>query len=95
MKRILASLAIVGLLATSAHAVGRYSYNPTSFSPIRIIGQWAIGNQRVALTTTDNWRQNGPCWEKVFTVYSVWYNHFTHETTVQIDGQVVTQTVCP
>ena len=80
MKKILASLAIVGLLATSAHAIGRYSYNPTSFSPINIIGQWAIGNQRIAMATHD-FCLNG---QKMFALTEVWKNHFTGQITVNV-----------
>lgn len=81
MKNIIAATLIAcALLATPAHAVTRFSYNPSSFSPIRIIGQWAIGNQRIALSTHD-FCVNG---QKRFAVTEVWRNHFTGEITVNV-----------
>lgn len=90
MKKILASLAIVALLCSSAHAVTRWSYNPTSFNPIRIIGQWSIGNQRIALAT-HSFCLNG---QGQFAVTEVWKNHFTGEITVNVTTAPTGQ-VCP
>ena len=87
MKRILIALSVVALFATTAHAVTRWSPNPSTFSPIRIVLQWIIGNQRIALVTSDSC-QNG---HKVFTVTSVYLNHFTRQITVQVDSVVTGQ----
>lgn len=98
MNRILTIALTILLTSTiwsSAHAVGRYSYNPSQWAPIKVLAQWAIGNQRISVQTVETWVAVGPCWQKTFAVYSVWYNHFTYETTVQMDRSVVTETVCP
>lgn len=91
MKRtIILAAALWFFSATFAFAGKIVSPNPSYGQPIKVIYQWAIGNQRMAVFTVDSC-VNG---QKTFAVFSVWYNHFTHETTVQLDGSVVTGT-CP
>lgn len=86
MKRIFASLAIVAvvcLLSTTAHAVGRYSYNSTSFSPVKIVRQGYHGTYhgQTQVKTEYNWRLVGTClvferttWTESFYVTYEWGN---------------------
>lgn len=90
MKHILLALAIVGLVATSAHAGKIVSYNPSyGFQP-RTLFQWAIGNQRLYVFTVESCVDG----QRRFSVNSVWLNHFTGEVTVQVDRSVVVGS-CP
>lgn len=45
MKKLITTVAVIATLglATSAHAVTRWSYNPSSFSPIKVLAQWYQG----------------------------------------------------
>ena len=86
----------VGFIATSAVATPPHSgYGTvvappgnTTFAVLRVLAQWVIGSQRLSVFTVHSC-VNGV---KVFAVYSVWFNHFTRETTVQLDRSVVTGT---
>ena len=62
----------------------------TTFATVRTVLQWAFGNQRIKVFTTDSC-VNG---QRVFTANSIWLNHFTGEITIQQDRSVVIGT-CP
>lgn len=40
MKHILLALSVVCFLSTTAHAVTRWSYNPTFGNPIKVLNTW-------------------------------------------------------
>ena len=62
----------------------------TTFSTVRTLLQWAIGNQRIKTFTTESCVDG----EKVFSANSVWLNHFTGEISVVVDRSVVIG-LCP
>jgi len=82
MKKLITLAVIVAAMSvsTQANAVTKWSYNPSSFSPIRVLSQWAIGNQRIAQSTHD-FCQNS---QKIFALTEVWLNHYTGEITVNV-----------
>ena len=78
MKKILASLAIVALLASSAHAVTRWSYNSSTFKQVRTLAQWYRGWNTQSVTYSYN-----ACGALVVTVTQYAFGIVTNQTVTE------------
>lgn len=90
MKRILYRAILAQLLAgllvcTSAHAVTRWSYNPSTYSPIRVLSEWLVSGKGFNVRSTVTYSRNAQgCLVVIVTQYAGPF----------VTGQTVTEFPC-